>query len=258
MGAGARRPAMTKMSDDVLIRARDLRRRYMMGREPVDALAGIDLDVRRGEFVALVGPSGSGKSTLLNLCGGLDRPTEGEIWVDGLELGAASDKRLVHYRRQRVGFIFQSFNLLPTRTAVENVEVPLMLAGVNRRTRRERALALLERAGLGHRANHKPNELSGGEQQRVAVARALANEPMLVLADEPTGNLDSKTGAEILALLQDVLRQEGRAMILVTHDSGVAAHADRIIHLLDGAIQRIEIVRKPDDTPAYTLEESLR
>src|SRR3712207_8300146 len=148
------------MSEPLLIRAHGLRRRHMMGKEPVDALAEIDLDVRRGEFVALVGPSGSGKSTLLNMLGGLDRPTGGEIWVDDLELGKASDKRLVHYRRERVGFIFQSFNLLPTRTAVENVEVPLMLAGVNRRARRARARALLERVGLGRRADHKPNELS--------------------------------------------------------------------------------------------------
>ena len=246
------------MSGDVLIRALGLRRRYMMGKQPVDALAGVDLDVRRGEFVALVGPSGSGKSTLLNMLGGLDRPTGGEIWVDDLELGKASDKRLVRYRRERVGFIFQSFNLLATRTALENVEVPLMLAGVDRRTRRERALGLLERVGLGRRSGHKPNELSGGEQQRVAVARALAHDPMLLLADEPTGNLDSKTGAEILALLQDLVRQEGRSMVLVTHDGGVASHADRIVHLLDGAIQRIEIVQRPEHELLYALEESAR
>ena len=245
------------MGESVLIRACDLRRRYLMGREPVDALAGVDFEVRPGEFIALVGPSGSGKSTLLNLIGGLDRPTGGEIWVDGLELGKASDKRLVHYRRERVGFIFQSFNLLPTRTAVENVEVPLMLAGVGRRARRERALMLLERVGLGKRAGHKPNELSGGEQQRVAVARSLANDPMLVLADEPTGNLDSKTGAEILGLLEDVLRREGRALVLVTHDPGVAAHADRIIHLRDGAIQRIETVQKRQVEPEYAFEETV-
>ena len=246
------------MSQDVLIRARGLGRRYMMGKQPVDALAGVDLDVRHGEFVALVGPSGSGKSTLLNMLGGLDRPTAGAIWVDDLELGKASDKRLVRYRRERVGFIFQSFNLLPTRTALENVEVPLMLAGVDRRTRRERALRLLERVGLERRADHKPNELSGGEQQRVAVARSLANDPMLLLADEPTGNLDSKTGAEILALLQDVLRHEERSIVLVTHDSGVAAHADRIVHLLDGAIQRIETIHRAESELLYALEETAR
>ena len=244
------------MNDDgVLLRALGLRRRYMMGREPVDALAGVEIESRNGEFVALVGPSGSGKSTLLNLIGGLDRPTDGEIWVDGLELGKASDKRLVHYRRERIGFIFQSFNLLQTRTAVENVEVPLMLAGVNRGTRRARALALLDRVGLGRRANHRPNELSGGEQQRVAVARALANDPRLVLADEPTGNLDSRTGGEILALLEDVLRQTGRAMILVTHDNGVASHADRIFHLKDGTIQHIETTAVRTN-PDLVLEET--
>ena len=246
------------MSDEVVIRALGLRRRYMMGREPVDALAGVDLEIHPGEFVALVGPSGSGKSTLLNLIGGLDRPTGGEIWVDGLELGKATDKRLVHYRRERVGFIFQSFNLLQTRTAVENVEVPLMLAGISRGVRRERATALLERVGLGRRAGHRPNELSGGEQQRVAVARALANDPRLVLADEPTGNLDSKTGAEILGLLEDVLRQAGRAMVLVTHDSGVAAHADRVIHLKDGTIQKIETTARARRLPALLLEEAAR
>ena len=246
------------MREDTLIRAVNLRRRYMMGREPVDALAGVDLEVFKGEFIALVGPSGSGKSTLLNLIGGLDRPTDGEVWVEDLELGKASDKQLVRYRRERVGFIFQSFNLLQTRTAVENVEIPLMLAGVSRRERRERALLLLEQVGLRKRADHKPNELSGGEQQRVAVARSLANDPMLVLADEPTGNLDSKTGTEILGLLQNVLRQAGRAMVLVTHDSGVASHADRIVHLRDGSIQHIEIVQRLASEPGLVLEETLQ
>jgi putative ABC transport system ATP-binding protein len=246
------------MSDGVLIRTRGLARRYMMGKEPVDALAGVDLEVQFGEFVALVGPSGSGKSTLLNMLGGLDRPTGGEIWVGDLELGQASDKKLVQYRRERLGFIFQSFNLLPTRSAVENVEVPLMLAGMGRRPRRERALALLERVGLARRANHKPSELSGGEQQRVAVARALANDPMLVLADEPTGNLDSKTGAEILGLLQDILTQGRRALVLVTHDLGVAAHADRIVHLLDGQVQRIETTAKVPAGLQYEIEEAAR
>ena len=244
------------MGETVLIRARDLARRYMMGKEPVDALAGVDLEVRHGEFVALVGPSGSGKSTLLNLLGGLDRPTGGEIWVGDLELGGASDKGLVRYRRDKIGFIFQSFNLLPTRSAVENVEVPLMLAGVNRRVRRERALRLLDQVGLGRRAGHKPSELSGGEQQRVAVARALANDPMLLLADEPTGNLDSKTGAEILGLLEALLKQEGRSLVLVTHDSSVAGHADRIVHLLDGRVQRIEIVAKSAPELSYEYVEA--
>jgi putative ABC transport system ATP-binding protein len=223
-----------------LIRARGLARRYTMGQEAVKALDGVDLDVERGEFVALVGPSGSGKSTLLNMLGGLDRPTAGEIWVEELELGAASDKRLVRYRRDRVGFIFQSFNLLPTRSAVENVEVPLMLAGMGRRARRDRALELLAQVGLAKRAGHKPNQLSGGEMQRVAVARSLANTPALLLADEPTGNLDSKTGSDILNLLRDLVGTKGITLVLVTHDMKVASYADRIVHMLDGKIRTIE------------------
>ncbi|HEX6293220.1 MAG TPA: ABC transporter ATP-binding protein [Herpetosiphonaceae bacterium] len=238
--------------DSNLIRARSLARRYTMGKEAVMALNGVDVDIRRGEFVALVGPSGSGKSTLLNLIGGLDRPTEGEIWVEDLELGKASDKRLVRYRRDRIGFIFQSFNLLPTRSAVENVEVPLMLAGQGRKARRERALHLLEQVGLGKRARHKPNELSGGEMQRVAIARALANSPILLLADEPTGNLDSKTGKDILNMLRDLLQTQGLTLVLVTHDMNVAGYADRIVHLLDGRIQRIETAAERDGHLAAT------
>lgn len=204
------------------------------------ALNAVDLQIQRGEFVALIGPSGSGKSTLLNLIGGLDRPTNGEIWVEDLELGKATDKRLVRYRRDRIGFIFQSFNLLATRSAVENVEVPMMLASVGRRQRRERALQLLSQVGLGKRADHKPNELSGGEMQRVAVARALANKPALLLADEPTGNLDSKTGKDILNLLRETIQTQGLTMVLVTHDLNVAAYADRVVHMLDGRVEQIE------------------
>lgn len=223
-----------------LIHTHALERRYTMGKETVYALAGVDLTVEQGEFVALVGPSGSGKSTLMNLLGGLDRPTGGEAWVDDLELGKASDKNLILYRRNKLGFIFQSFNLLQTRSAVENVEVPLMLASVGKRERREQALDLLNKVGLGKRAHHKPNELSGGEQQRVAIARSLANNPRLILADEPTGNLDSKNGRDILAMLRSVLETEHRTLVMVTHDPTVAQHADRIVHLLDGKIQRIE------------------
>jgi putative ABC transport system ATP-binding protein len=230
-----------------LIHTHGLEKRYMMGKEPVHALAGVDLAIDSGEFVALVGPSGSGKSTLMNLLGGLDRPTGGEVWVDDLEIGKASDKQLVNYRRNKLGFIFQSFNLLQMRTAAENVEVPLMLAGVAKRERRERALQLLQQVGLGKRADHKPTELSGGEQQRVAVARSLANNPRLVLADEPTGNLDSKNGREILALLRSVTGRDGRTLVLVTHDADVAAHADRIVYLMDGQIQRIETVTHPSN-----------
>lgn len=225
-----------------LIRAIALARRYQMGKTYVDALRGVDLEVTPGEFVALVGPSGSGKSTLLHLIGGLVRPTGGEVWVNGMELGRSSDRELVLYRRDTLGFVFQSFNLLPIKTAWENVAVPLMLAGAPPERRRARAMTLLEQLGLDHRANHRPAELSGGEQQRVAIARALANHPRLILADEPTGNLDSRTGGEIMALLRRLVRDEGLTLLLVTHDMSVARHADRIVHLRDGAVQFVEAV----------------
>ncbi len=226
-----------------LIRAVGLARRYQMGKTAVDALRGVDLAVQPGEFVSLVGPSGSGKSTLLHLIGGLVRPTGGEVWVNGLELGRSSDQQLVVYRRDTLGFVFQSFNLLAIKTAWENVAVPLMLAGAPLAQRRARALALLTQLGLGQRADHRPAELSGGEQQRVAIARALANRPRLILADEPTGNLDSRTGGEIMGLLRRLVREEGLTLLLVTHDMSVARYADRIVHLRDGAVQFVEAVR---------------
>jgi len=232
----------------ILINANGLSRHYQAGGEVVAALDQVDFAIRRGEFVALVGPSGSGKSTLLNLVGALDRPTAGEISVDGLLLGEASESQRVRHRRESVGFIFQSFNLLPTLSAVENVEAPMMLADAGRYDRRERALSLLESVGLAHRAAHKPNQLSGGEKQRVAIARALANKPPLLLADEPTGNLDSKTGAAVLEMLCGLLRGEQVTMVLVTHDSQVAARANRIIHLQDGRIQRIQTRAEPGNS----------
>jgi putative ABC transport system ATP-binding protein len=228
----------------ILIRARQLMRVYKVGGQDVRALDGIDLDIARGEFVALVGPSGSGKSTLLSLMGGLDRPNSGQIYVADLELGAANEKQLVAYRRERIGFIFQSFNLLMMRSAVENVETPLTIAGIAPKERRQRALELLEAVGLKQRALHRPNELSGGEMQRVAVARALANKPLLLLADEPTGNLDSKTGSDILNLLREAVSERGVTLVLVTHDPQVASFADRIVHLRDGKIQQIEVLRE--------------
>jgi putative ABC transport system ATP-binding protein len=228
------------VNSEFLIQMQDLRRHYRVGTQEVRALDGVDLDVTAGEFVALIGPSGSGKSTLLSLLGGLDRATRGEIRIAGLELGKANDNQLVRYRRDRVGFIFQSFNLLATRSAVENVETPLMLAEVKPKERRQRAIQLLEAVGLAARTHHKPHELSGGEMQRVAVARALANRPALLLADEPTGNLDSHTGQDILNLLRETVASHGVTLILVTHDLQVASHADRIVHMLDGRIARIE------------------
>lgn len=229
------------MSDDPLIRLLGVQREYRMGKNNVvQALAGFDLTIERGTFVALIGPSGSGKSTLLNLVGGLDRPTQGEVWVDGLELGKASDKKLALFRRDRVGFIFQSFNLLPTNMAWENVAVPLMLAGVSRSERKSRAEKLLDQVGLGDRTDHRPAELSGGQQQRVAIARSLANKPVLILADEPTGNLDTQTGKDVLTLLQQLVRDEHVTLVMVTHDLTAASYADRIIHMRDGLIEKDE------------------
>jgi putative ABC transport system ATP-binding protein len=227
------------MTQQPIIRLVGLTRQYRMGPTIVSAVAGIDLEIAAGEAVALVGPSGSGKSTLLNLLGGLDRPTSGEIWVDGENIATASPRRLVAHRRERIGFVFQSFNLLPYRTALENVEVPLMVAGLPRTERRARARQLLERVGLAARTDHRPSQLSGGEQQRVAVARALANTPSILLADEPTGNLDSATGTEVMHLLTD-LNRDGLTLIIVTHDMTVASYADRIIRLRDGKVVAIE------------------
>ncbi len=218
----------------------DLQRSFQRGDTLVEALKGIDLKIVDGEFVALVGPSGSGKSTLLNLIGGLDHPSAGELWVDGVPLHTASPEERTNHRRHQVGFIFQSFNLLPRLTAVENVAVPLMLAGVDKEERIERASQLLERVGMGHRLDHYPTELSGGEQQRTAVARALVHEPALILADEPTGNLDSKIGAEVMDLLRQLNKEQGLTLIVVTHDAEVAAYADRIVHLRDGNLESIE------------------
>jgi putative ABC transport system ATP-binding protein len=207
-----------------------------MGNTFVDALRGVDLEIARGEFVALVGPSGSGKSTVLNLVGGLDRSTEGEIWIDGTRLSGSDEKTLTRHRRQRVGFVFQSFNLLPRLTAEENVALPLMFSGVPEKERRARARALLEQVGLGERLTHRPTQLSGGEQQRVAIARALVGQPALLLADEPTGNLDTATGVEIMRLLKELNQEHGLTLLVVTHDPEVAAFADRVVRLRDGQV----------------------
>ncbi|MFN2185324.1 MAG: ABC transporter ATP-binding protein [Anaerolineae bacterium] len=218
------------------IRAVGLTRTFEVGETTVEALRSINLTVDRGQFVALVGPSGSGKSTLLNLVGGLDRPTSGELWINGVELSASKEKALTEHRRQRVGFVFQSFNLLPRLTAVENVALPLMFVGVDQRERLERAVELLAQVGLSDRLDHRPTQLSGGEQQRVAIARALVNHPAIILADEPTGNIDTTTGAEIMALLRHLNREQGVTLLLVTHDPEAASFADRIIQLRDGQI----------------------
>ena len=213
-----------------------LARAFEVGETRIEALRGIDLEVAAGEFVALVGPSGSGKSTFLNLVGGLDRATAGELWVDGVELSAGKEKALTEHRRTRVGLVFQSFNLLPRLTALENVALPLMFVGVPEGERLARAESLLRQVGLGERLAHRPTQLSGGEQQRVAIARALVARPAVILADEPTGNVDSVTGGEIMALLRRLNREQGVTLVLVTHDAEAAGFADRIVQLRDGRI----------------------
>ena len=223
------------------IRAVDLMRTFEVGETTVEALRSINLEVERGQFVALVGPSGSGKSTLLNLVGGLDRPTDGELWINGVELSASKEKALTDHRRRRVGFVFQSFNLLPRLTAMENVALPLMFVGVPEGERMERAGQLLAQVGLSDRLDHRPTQLSGGEQQRVAIARALVNRPAIILADEPTGNIDTATGAEIMDLLRRLNREQGVTLLLVTHDAEAASFADRVIQLRDGQITREEV-----------------
>jgi len=222
---------------DIVVRTVNLSRRYEMGDAFVDALRGVDLTIVRGEFVALVGPSGSGKSTVLNLIGGLDRPTDGEVWINGTKLSASDERTLTRHRRQHVGFVFQSFNLLPRLTAQENVALPLMFSNVPEKEREARARALLERVGLEQRLSHRPTQLSGGEQQRVAIARALVSQPALLLADEPTGNLDTATGAEIMALLKELNQERGLTLLVVTHDAEVASFADRVVSLRDGRVE---------------------
>jgi putative ABC transport system ATP-binding protein len=217
----------------IFLRTKNLRKEYRQGRQTLEVLRGIDLTIPRGEFLVVMGPSGSGKSTLLNVLGGLDRPTSGTISVDGRDIASLDQDVLCRYRRERVGFIFQSFQLLATMTALDNVAFPMVFSGVPPKERKARAERLLEDVGLAHRRMHKPGELSGGEQQRVAIARALANSPDLLLADEPTGNLDSATGAEVMNLLQN-LHRKNYTLIVVTHDERIAQHAQRVLHMLDG------------------------
>jgi putative ABC transport system ATP-binding protein len=220
---------------------------YVLGHERVVALDDVTLSVEAGAMVAIMGPSGSGKSTLMNLLGLLDTPTAGSYRIGGEEVAGLSDRERSRQRRERIGFIFQSFNLLPRKSALDNVSVPLMYAGVGRSDRQQRARALLEQLGLGDRLRHRPTELSGGQQQRVAIARALVNEPALILADEPTGNLDSQTGREVLALLGQ-LHEAGRTIVVVTHDRAVAEHAQRIVTLVDGRVVSDEKAGPADAT----------
>ena len=222
---------------DAVIVARNLQRHYDMGGEVVQALRGVDLTIRKNEFIAVMGPSGSGKSTLMNLIGCLDSPTAGEYWLNGHRVSDLGDDELARIRNKEIGFVFQTFNLLPRATALNNVELPLVYAGLNSRERRTLATEALRRVGLADRMKHRPNELSGGQRQRVAIARALVNDPSILLADEPTGNLDSATSQEILGLF-DALFHEGQTIVLVTHEPDIAAHARRQVHLKDGRIER--------------------
>jgi len=232
--------------NDYLIECRDLTRHYQMGEVTVKALENLNLAVSSGEFLVLLGPSGSGKTTVLNLIGGLDKPSAGQVIVQNEDIVRYGEKELTIYRRQKVGFIFQFFNLIPTLTAVENVAFALSLTGENGRSQSQRALDLLKLVGLQARADHFPSQLSGGEQQRVAIARALANRPPLLLCDEPTGNLDVDTGHQVLQALRDLNRNEGTTVLLVTHNTAIAPMADRIVRLRDGQIDHIEVNETPE------------
>jgi len=220
----------------VLIRTVGLTREYTMGVEVVRALRGVDLEIRRNEYVAIMGPSGSGKSTFMNLIGCLDTPTGGQYWLNGNEVSKMSDDELARIRNREIGFVFQTFNLLPRATSAHNVELPLIYAGVGTKERRDRAAAALESVGLGDRMLHKPSELSGGQRQRVAIARALVTEPSIILADEPTGNLDSQTSEEIMKVFADLNDRAGQTIVMVTHEHDIAAHAKRVVTLHDGVI----------------------
>jgi putative ABC transport system ATP-binding protein len=220
---------------DIVILTHKLARDYDMGGEVVHALRGLDIQIRRNEFVAIMGPSGSGKSTLMNLIGCLDTPTAGEYWLNSQKVSDLSDDELARIRNKEIGFVFQTFNLLPRATSLHNVELPLIYAGIPAQARRQQAGRALERVGLGDRMAHKPNELSGGQRQRVAIARALVNEPSILLADEPTGNLDSATSAELMGVFADLHRQ-GQTIVMVTHEHDIAAHAARVVTLRDGLI----------------------
>jgi putative ABC transport system ATP-binding protein len=238
LGDTAERMAMlpADVPRDAVIVTRQLQRDYDMGGEVVHALRGVDLTIRKNEFVAVMGPSGSGKSTLMNLIGCLDSPTAGEYWLNGHRVSDLDDDELARIRNKEIGFVFQTFNLLPRATALNNVELPLVYAGLGARDRRAQATEALTRVGLADRMQHRPNELSGGQRQRVAIARALVNSPSILLADEPTGNLDSGTSEEILGLFDQLFR-DGQTIVLVTHEADIAAHARRQVHLKDGRVE---------------------
>jgi putative ABC transport system ATP-binding protein len=227
------------MSETAIIRAENVKKRYRLGDEEVWALKGVSLAIERGEFISIMGPSGSGKSTLFNQIGALDRPTEGRVFFDGHSVFDLSEGQQAWFRCHRIGYIFQTFNLIPVMSALENVALPLVFSGQEDTAAKKRAAEILERVGLGHRLDHKPFELSGGQQQRVAVARALANKPTVVLADEPTGNLDTKTGTEIVDLLKELNREDGVTIVCSTHDPKMLASSARVCWIRDGLLERI-------------------
>ncbi len=220
-----------------LITIKDIGRKYVIGSEVIHALKSVSLDINKGEFVALMGPSGSGKSTLMNILGCLDTPSKGDYILNGINVSQMTDNELAEVRNKEIGFVFQTFNLLPRSTSLDNVALPLIYAGAGKKERDQRATQALENVGLGNRVTHKPNELSGGQRQRVAVARALINNPSIILADEPTGNLDTKTSIEIMGLLEEIHRK-GNTIILVTHEEDIAQHAHRIVRMRDGLIEK--------------------
>lgn len=227
---------------DELIRVEDLKKTYLMGDYALEVLKGIDLTVKKGDALSIMGPSGSGKSTLVQIMGCLDKPTSGKLYIDGVDVSTMTDKELAEIRGKKIGFVFQFFFLIPTLSAVQNVELPMIFNGFSADERHKRACELLELVGLGDRSEHKPSELSGGERQRVAIARALANDPKIIFADEPTGNLDSKSGQEIIDLLMK-LNKKGYTIIIVTHDVNIARHAKRIVHIKDGLVEKTEVVK---------------
>jgi putative ABC transport system ATP-binding protein len=241
-----------------VIQIQDLTKTYIMGQTEVRALAGIDLNINTNEYVALMGPSGSGKSTLMNLLGCLDTPTDGHYELDGKDVSKMEDNELAQIRNEKIGFVFQTFNLLPRQTTLENVALPLVYAGVSRSVREARAREVLESVGLGDRTDHRPNELSGGQRQRVAIVRALVNNPAIILADEPTGNLDTKTSIEIMEIFEEI-HNNGNTVILVTHEPDIAEHAHRIVRLRDGIVEsdvRNEEIRRASD-PEHRYKQGL-
>ncbi len=240
-----------EINSPVVIDIENITKHYVMGEETVHALRGVTLRIRRNEYLAIMGPSGSGKSTLMNMVGCLDTPSSGRYEFNGKDVSSMDGDELAEIRNKEIGFVFQTFNLLPRSTSLRNVELPLIYAGIDSATREERAAQVLHDVGLGDRMQHKPNELSGGQRQRVAIARALVNNPSIILADEPTGNLDSKTGEEIMGLLEN-LYERGNTVILVTHEPQIAAHARRSVHLRDGVIEK-DSLAEPDDARALAF-----